>query len=156
MPAGIYCPSGGSLVAYIAARSKAAASGCIVWTGSRTKGGYGTCNFNSSLKTTAHRAAYIVAHGSIPAGQEIDHLCKNTLCVNPAHLEVVTRQQNVDRSAVAAKSHCINGHPFDAVNTYVKANGTKSCRLCNNARQRVLRAANPERYRNYDLKRSRA
>ena len=137
---------------YLTARSAMTRSGCIEWTGSRTRGGYGTMNFGG-LKTTAHRFAYMLRHGAIPDGYEIDHLCKNTLCVNPDHLDAVTHLENVRRSDVAGATHCKHGHEFTESNTYMKANGCRSCRTCNAERQRTARVKFPERYRSYDIKR---
>jgi hypothetical protein len=45
-----------------------------------------------------HRFAYEHFHGQIPLGFEVDHRCHTRSCVNPAHLEAVTRQENVSRS----------------------------------------------------------
>lgn len=141
-----------AVAAYLAERSQLAASGCIVWVGPRTRGGYGSAHFGG-VKTTAHRLAYIAKHGSVPEGLEIDHLCRTPACINADHLEAVTHAENVRRSAKAGATHCINGHKFTEASTYVKANGTRSCRICNAERQRALRAQNPERYRSYDQKR---
>lgn len=60
-----------------------------------------------------HRVAYAATHGPIPAGLTIDHLCRNRLCVNPAHLEAVPLAVNVARGNVASaaeRSHCGRGH----------------------------------------------
>ena len=143
-----------SLASYISARTQRTERGCVEWIGLRTKGGYGTCNFNG-LKTTAHRASFIRSGKSIPDGMELDHLCKNTICVNPDHLEVVSHRENVRRCDKAVATQCKNGHAFTVENTYVKSNGCRSCRTCNLERQRILRANNLERYRDYDRKRIR-
>lgn len=59
----------------------------------------------------AHRFAYERFVGTIPAGLQIDHLCRTRLCVNPAHLEPVTNRENVLRGLAATRTHCAKGHP---------------------------------------------
>lgn len=73
----------------------------------------------------AHRVAYELCIGPIPTGLTIDHLCRNTRCVNPKHLEAVTLRENILRGTGptahnAAKSACRRGHPFDAVKKSVR------------------------------------
>jgi hypothetical protein len=114
--------------------------GCVVWLGGKTAGGYGmfaeqtTGGLNT--KVMAHRWAYEHAVGPIPEGLDLDHLCRNRACVNPAHLEPVTRMENIRRAA-ALKTNCPAGHPYDAENTYIRP-GTvhRRCRTC--ARERDL------------------
>jgi hypothetical protein len=68
-------------------------SACIVWTGCLNKDGYGS--FRVGEKTVlAHRFANEQAFGSIPAGIEIDHRCRNRACCNPEHHLRVTGDQN--------------------------------------------------------------
>lgn len=64
-------------------------SECWPWVGSRDPYGYGRLKINGKFRG-AHRLAYELSVGSIPEGLEIDHLCRNRCCVNPAHLEPVT------------------------------------------------------------------
>lgn len=70
-------------------------NGCWQWVGMARKG-YGMFHRNGK-KVSAHRFVYEQTKGSIPAGLELDHLCKNKGCVNPDHLEPVTRKENVRR-----------------------------------------------------------
>ena len=42
----------------------------------------------------AHRVAYLLEVGEIPAGMAVAHLCHNSRCCNPAHLQVQTYQEN--------------------------------------------------------------
>lgn len=114
---------------------RVAESGCWIWTGYTVKG-YGQVGGRP-----AHRVAYEREHGQIPAGMEVDHLCRVPLCVNPDHLEPVTRAENMRRRA-AARAACINGHPFDEANTYVAPGERKRiCRACNRARAQRYRTA---------------
>lgn len=73
-------------------------SGCWIWIGARTCGygaiGRGT---RSEGNIGAHRFAYLLLRGPIPLGLEPDHLCRLRCCVNPWHLELVTRRENSQR-----------------------------------------------------------
>jgi len=70
---------------------------CHIWQGNTTADGkYGRTRWNGAY-LPAHRIFFQRAGGVIPAGWEIDHLCRVTLCVNPAHLEAVTRAENCRR-----------------------------------------------------------
>ena len=69
---------------------------CWLWTGMRTKAGYGQMRFEGVMRY-CHRIAVELVYGEAP--KELDHLCRVRLCVNPDHLEGVTHQQNMIRSA---------------------------------------------------------
>lgn len=106
---------------------------CVEWDGPKDGNGYG--RFASA--GVAHRWAFVWANGpgSIPAGTELDHLCRNRGCIAPAHLEAVTHRENVLRgtspSAIcAAKTHCDSGHEFTAENTLLRPDGSRKCRAC--------------------------
>jgi len=72
------------------------ATGCWNWNRYRDRDGYGSTRTDGSL-LLAHRAVYERLVGPIPEGLELDHLCFNTSCVNPAHLEPVTGAENLRR-----------------------------------------------------------
>ncbi len=83
----------------------------------------------------AHRWIYQYMVGEIPEGWTIDHLCRNTSCVNPDHLEAVTHKENVLRgfgptALNARKTHCKNGHLLDGDNLKVEDYGSRRCKLC--------------------------
>lgn len=76
-----------------------ASTGCWVWLLSQNNG-YGQVRSNGRPRG-AHVVFYEAAKGAVPKGMELDHLCRNTLCVNPDHLEPVTSRENTRRGAVA-------------------------------------------------------
>ncbi len=69
---------------------------CWLWTDTPNHDGYG--RFKADRKIMAHRFAYEEANGPVPEGLELDHLCRNRLCVRPDHLEAVTHTENVRRA----------------------------------------------------------
>jgi len=123
-------------------------SGCWIWIGAITKLNYTSFRFRHKT-ALAHRASYILHKGEIPSNKEIDHLCRMRCCVNPEHLELVTRSENIKRSPLtlpnlrAAQTHCIHGHAFDEINTYHNPAGKRACRICQRDRMRGYRAARP-------------
>lgn len=68
-------------------------NGCLEWTGATTGQGYGAINIDK-VATPAHRVAFTLAKGPIPAGLLIRHRCNNPKCINPDHLEVGTHAEN--------------------------------------------------------------
>lgn len=76
-------------------------NGCWIWQRATTKGGYGVTDRGDGRQTTAHRVYYERFVGPIPAGLQLDHLCRVRLCVNPAHLEPVTSAENNQRGSTA-------------------------------------------------------
>lgn len=103
--------------------------GCWYWLGSLFGGGYGRFCLSHGEAVLAHRYAYEQVVGSIPDGLELDHLCLVKWCVNPAHLEPVTSQENTRRWA-ALITHCPAGHEYTPANTYRHADVRRSCRTC--------------------------
>lgn len=153
---GLRGPKAAAAVERFAAMTEVSPTGCIEWTGSLYRNGYGQFYpgpNHTPQKLLAHRFAYEWFVGAIPDGLDIDHLCRNRKCVNPDHLEPVTRGENV-RRAFALTTHCPAGHGYDEANTYVRP-GTahRKCRACmrkrdleradrKNAARRIQRAAN--------------
>ncbi len=76
---------------------------CWIWMG-RLQGGYGEFRYRvrgkSRVYVSAHRVAYTLMKGRILYGLHLDHLCRNTLCVNSNHLQPVTNKENSRRANV--------------------------------------------------------
>lgn len=143
---------------------------CIVWTAARKGQGYGSF-WDGNRTLRAHRFSYELAVGPIPEGLQLDHLCRVRLCVNPAHLEAVTQEENQRRGLLGVLSgitrrqrpkapprrtgpatHCQQGHELTPDNTYRQPpskshpSGRRRCRTCRNAlnsasRRRLRRQA---------------
>lgn len=112
---------------------------CWTWTAGRTTAGYGNTHIGGGTHL-AHRYTYGIFIGAIPAGLEVDHLCRNRACCNPCHLEAVTRKVNAERGMQAQQTHCKNGHEFTGHNVMrKKSNGVRQCRACHRETQRLRR-----------------
>lgn len=111
------------------------ANGCWIWQGFIDYHGYGRLGAK-----TAYRTAYELFVGPVPAGHQLDHLCRVHACVNPEHLEPVTQRENLLRgdthpAANAVKTHCAHDHPYDEENTY-HYKGARQCKTCRRQRNR--------------------
>lgn len=116
---------------------------CWLWTSQYDTRGYGKFRQGNKRRKyhIAHRWAYLDLIGAIPAGLELDHLCKTHACVNPSHLEPVTHAENCRRGSGWAgknslKTHCKRGHEFTPENTISRPLG-RECRQCAVDRRRV-------------------
>lgn len=119
---------------------------CWLWQRKLKKdSGYGTFYVKGKQKR-AHCVAYELYVGEIPAGFTIDHLCRVRHCVNPNHLEPVTRGENVKRGEAGKyqtlRTECPKGHKYDEENTFTSKQNKRICRKC--ARARYLQ--NKEKY----------
>lgn len=149
------------------AKFKKLSNGCWEWQASKSGKGYGYFYCKETGVGRAHRFSYQHYVGPIPKDYVIDHLCRNTSCVNPEHLEAVTSGENVLRgigvtALNAKKTHCKSGHPFVGENVSVrtlKRNGRmetmRVCRECRillqkkkDAERKASRAHNLPRARN--------
>lgn len=115
-------------------------NGCWIFTGKAgTPQGYGQvskqCEDGKTRPDYVHRVSFEHFVRPLLPGEEVDHVCKHPRCVNPDHLEAVSRHTNWERSncpsAVnARKTHCQNGHPLSGENLLQERDGHRRCREC--------------------------
>lgn len=127
-------------------------TGCMEWLASKTWG-YGQFGMGK-VPRRAHRISYTALVGPIPEGLDLDHLCRNRACVNPEHLEPVTRQVNLLRgigfpAQRAAQTECLRGHEFTEDNTRRDNLGRRLCVTCTRARSNAYYARNQVRLVEY-------
>lgn len=129
--------------------------GCWNWTGMVNATGYGRLGIRRGFTALAHRVSMTIHRGVPLEGWRygdlvVDHICRNTLCVNPEHLRLVTQRANTLENSVSTaarnivKTHCPKGHAYDETNTvWVKSRGNPSrqCRACLTVTNREWRRA---------------
>lgn len=117
-------------------------TGCWLWKEGDNGRGYGrVCRGNRMHQ--AHRVFYELLQGPIPDGYDLDHKCRVTFCVNPAHLEPVPHRVNVRRGITGevagtrqrSKTHCPRGHPYSGSNLFVERYGARKCKTCRKAQE---------------------
>lgn len=124
-------------------RREVSDSGCWLWTGARTATGYG-CTSYRNKPSTVHRAMYQAHHGiRLSTKQYVCHRCDVRNCYNPDHLFLGDQLANMHDSVMKGRhaeqlvTHCPRGHAYDGTNTSHKSDGSRACRICCRARQRV-------------------
>lgn len=116
-------------------------TGCWMWMGCIAPQGYGrvrsyAASGNGRL-LFAHRIFYEAARGPIPAGLQLDHLCRHRWCVNPDHLEPVTARENMRRGDAPTaimwrENRCKRGHSL--LGAHQSSSG-RVCNICKRARR---------------------
>jgi hypothetical protein len=128
---------------------------CWLWTGGLNNCGYGQVSFQGRTQA-AHRVVWELLVGPIAKGLQLDHLCHMRLCVNPDHLEPVTKAENMRRAGVrngwikggkptrkpkeahvvrpnvSTSTHCKHRHELAAVGIYTTVVSTtqQTVRVC--------------------------
>jgi hypothetical protein len=116
--------------------------GCWPWMGRRNQYGYGVVQF-AGRRSTCSRVSWLLTNGVLPDRTQVDHLCRNRICVNPAHLEPVTQQENQRRGLLARGrtplgiTYASGDHEHDIRS---RAKGGRYCRICHTIYNRTWRA----------------
>jgi hypothetical protein len=129
------------------ARVNLSLHGCWEWNGGHDHNGYAVF-YADGRQYKAHRWGYEHFVQPVPKGLDLDHLCRNRGCVNPDHLEPVTRRENLRRGVgthlrkaqAAARTHCFQNHELTPENVYVRPDGVRACRVCLRRRHAAHRA----------------
>ena len=113
-------------------------NGCWLFQGA-TKAGYGVIGLRGRAEgnALAHRLTYTHFIGEVPAGLDLDHLCRVRRCCNPWHLDPVTRRVNANRGLRAAgyrDPKCKNGHDYAPGTFTLRPDGGRRCSLCRSDR----------------------
>jgi hypothetical protein len=110
-------------------------TGCWLWGACVYANGYGAVRVNGRTGV-AHRWLWEQVVGLVPAGKELHHTCGIRRCVNPDHLQLVTRREHMHLSensiaaAHAKVTHCPQGHEYTGAHAYTDKKGRRSCRVC--------------------------
>ena len=126
------------LVARFFAKVREDSAGCWIWTAFRDRKGYGKFQYGVVDARLAYNVSYGLMVGDVPEGLQLDHLCRNTSCVNPYHLDPVPPGVN-KRRAMEVVTHCPSGHLYSPENTYRTPQGNRVCRTCRKRSQRVVK-----------------
>lgn len=113
-------------------------SGCWNWTAFKDPKGYGRFQYGTADARLAYNVSYGLFIGNVPDELQLDHLCRNTSCVNPWHLEPVTGTVNQERRR-GVRTRCPHGHEYTTENSYISPSGDTVCRTCRKRSQRAVK-----------------
>lgn len=146
------CPhiSDADYLAKLKSKCRPVESGCWEWIGSvREPGGYAWTSYRGK-PVPAHRLMHILSKGPVPKGKDCCHSCDYRKCINPDHLWVGSRQENLidasqkGRVHCQQKTHCPAGHEYTGDSLWVDKHGWRHCRICSRIKQRIASGWSPE------------
>lgn len=122
---------------------------CWVWSWSLDRHGYGQVRLNGTTRRS-HRVIYELLVADVPKDLDIDHLCRNRACVNPNHLEPVTRSTNLLRGRLwqSKKTSCPRGHDYDIETKDYRGRTVRRCSVCLKRFSRLRQKRYSERKKN--------
>jgi len=117
-------------------------TGCWNFTGAWMAGGYGGIGIATSKTALAHRVSYQLFVGPIPEDHDLHHKCENKRCINPDHLEPLTRLAHQIKTPTTSRNrtHCPKGHPLSGKNLVAYDLRTKNIRKCRECRRAIMKA----------------
>lgn len=119
--------------------------GCWIWQKYIAPNGYGRF-WTKDEGINAHRLLFQEVNNlKLHKDEVCDHLCRVRSCVNPKHIEVVSRGENVLRGVGHApvnltKNSCPKGHLYDETNTLITKRKNSKTRHCRECMKEVTRA----------------
>ena len=111
VPSGRFSPAMPLAARFEAFTTSEPNTGCLLWCGSVSPDGYGKFQANGKTTQRAHRVAYELAHGPVPAGMVIRHRCDQPLCVRSEHLVAGSQRDNIADAVRRGRKAIGERHP---------------------------------------------